>query len=238
MPFAILRLPALLALIAALLFPLSSVPAQGPKPGLVRVRLVTSEGPIVLALDAIHAPRTTANFMAYVDDGRYDDTKFYRSARRKSDPKRGFIQGGVGTDARRTLPPVAHEPTDRTGIHHLDATISMARGGPPGSAMGNFFITVGPVPYMDAQDGAPGYAAFGHVVAGMDVVRRILAMPTGGGEGAMKGQKLLKPVALIRAERLDGVARPAIRFKPWLINVKRRDQKQAPPPKRPAARTR
>lgn len=229
MPFSIPRTLALLSLLAALFLPLSSAPAQRLKPGLVRVRLVTSEGPIVLALDAVHAPKTTANFMAYVDDGRFDDTKFYRSARRKSDPKRGFIQGGVGTDARRTLPPVVHEPTDRTGIHHLDATISMARGGPPGSAMGNFFITVGPVPYMDAQGGAPGYAAFGHVVSGMDVVRRILAMPTGGGEGAMKGQKLLKPIALVRAQRLDGAAGPTSRFKPWLINVKRRDQKAAPP---------
>jgi peptidyl-prolyl cis-trans isomerase A (cyclophilin A) len=199
--------------------------AQGPQPGFIRVRLETSAGPIVLALDAKRAPKTTANFMAYVDDGRLDDTKFYRSARRKSDPKRGFIQGGVGTDARRTLPPVPHEPTDKTGIKHLDATISMARGGPPGSAMGNFFITVGPVPYMDAQGGAPGYAAFGHVVSGMDVVKRILAMPTGGGEGAMKGQKLLKPIIVTRAVRLDGKAGPVSRFKPWMINVKRRDQK-------------
>ena len=170
-------------------------------------------------LDAAHAPRTTANFMAYVDDGRFDDTSFYRAARRRADPKRGYVQGGIRTDARRSLVPVAHESTDMTGIRHLDATISMARGGPPGTAMGNFFITVGPTPQMDAAPSYAGYAAFGHVIQGMDVVRRILALPTGGGTGEMKGQMILKPVQLIRAERIDGVARPTRGPKPWLIKL-------------------
>jgi peptidyl-prolyl cis-trans isomerase A (cyclophilin A) len=214
----------LLAL-AALLLPQSGAAqsAHHYVPGLVRVRILTSDGPIILALDARHAPKTTANFLAYVDDGRFDDTLFYRAARRRLDPKLGFIQGGVGTDARRTLPPIPHEPTDLTGIHHLDATISMARGGKPGSAMGNFFITVGVTSHMDARPGYAGYAAFGRVVAGMDTVRRILAEPTGGGSEEMKGQMILKPVRLITARRLDGVAKPTSPVKPWLLGLRRQD---------------
>ncbi|HEX7782501.1 MAG TPA: peptidylprolyl isomerase [Sphingobium sp.] len=204
--------------------PAAAQMANKPTPGFVRVRLVTSVGAITVALDARHAPKTTANFLAYVDDGRFDDTQFYRAARRKTDPKLGFIQGGVGTDARRTLPAIPHEPTTMTGITHQDATISMARNA-PGSAMGNFFLTVGSTPNMDAAGAYPGYAAFGHVVGGMDTVRRILAMPTGGGEGAMRGQKLLKPVTLIRAERIDGKAGTSSPIKPWLMKTLRKDMK-------------
>lgn len=209
--------------IAALASPLAAgaQPADTPIPGLTRVRLETSDGPIVLALDARRAPKTTANFLAYVDDGRFDDTSFYRAARRKIAPKQGFIQGGIDTDARRILPPVEHEPTSMTGIRHLDATISMARGTRPGSAGGNFFITVGPIPSMDTHGDYPGYAAFGHVVSGMDTVRKILARPTGGGSDAMKGQMILQPVRLISARRLDGVAKPTGRVKPWLLNLHR-----------------
>lgn len=212
----------LMFVLAALLSPTgaAAAPASKPASGIVRVRILTSEGPIILGLDTRRAPRTTANFLAYVDDGRYDGTSFYRAARRKSAPKFGFVQGGIDTDARRTLPPVAHEPTSLTGIRHLDATVSMARNA-PGSAMGNFFITIGATPNMDARGDYVGYAAFGHVVAGMDTVRRILAQPTGGGTGAMRGQKLLRPVRLISARRLDGVARPSGQVKPWLLGIRR-----------------
>jgi len=206
--------------LATALFLLPGTAAADPAaPGSVRVRLVTSEGSIVLALDARRAPKTTANFMAYVDDGRLDGTTFYRGARRKSAPGLGYIQGGIRTDARRSLPPIAHEPTDQTGIRHLDGVISMARGGAPGSAMGNFFIMAGSNPALDAREGKPGYAAFGKVVSGMDTVRRILAEPTGGGVGAMRGQMILRPVRIIRAERLNGTAKPTGRAKPWLIKL-------------------
>lgn len=191
-------------------------------PGIVKVRLVTSAGAITLALDARRAPRTTANFMAYVDDGRLDGTTFYRSARRKSNPATGLIQGGIDTNARRSLPPVAHEPTNVTGIGHKDATISMARGGKPGTAMGNFFITIGPIISMDARGDYPGYAAFGHVASGMDVVKKILAMPTGGGEGPMRGQMLFQRVRIIKAERLSGTPKPTGQPKPWLLDIPRR----------------
>lgn len=210
-----------IALLALLWFGIAPAPAAAPTnrptPGFVRVELATSLGKIVVALDTRRAPRTSANFLAYVDDGRFDGTTLYRAARSRRAPGYGYIQGGIRTDVRRALPPVAHERTDETGIRHLDATISMARGGAPGSAMGNFFITVGATPFMDASGDYPGYAAFGHVVGGMDVVKRILALPTSGGTGAMKGQMIDAPVTILHARRLDGKAKPTGRAKAWLL---------------------
>lgn len=210
-----------IALVACALVLPASAQTNAPTPGFVRVRIDTSAGSMILALDTRRAPRTSTVFLAYVDDGRFDGTSFYRAARRKTAPGFGFVQGGIRTDARRILPPVPHEPTNKTGIRHLDATVSMARGGAPGTAGGNFFITVGPTPNMDAAGSSAGYAAFGRVVGGMDTVRRILQRPTGGGMDAMKGQMILAPIKLIRARRLDGVARPTGRPKPWLFGVRR-----------------
>ncbi len=210
-----MRRPMLAALL--LLGLTASAPAdQGrPIPGMVRVRIVTSEGNIVLALDARRAPKTTANFMAYVDDGRFEGTRFYRAARRTSNPKLGFVQGGVGTEARRMLDAVPLEPTSSTGIKHVDGAVSMARGANPNSGNGNFSIMIGANPALDARPGNPGYAAFGHVIAGMDVAKRILAKPSGGGDGAMRGQMILHPVTIVRVDRLDGAPRPTGRFKTW-----------------------
>ena len=188
-----------------------------PAPGTVRVRIDTSAGPITLALDAKRAPKTTANFLAYADDGRLAGTTFYRAARSKRVPGNGFVQGGIRTNIHRALPPILLEPTNRTGIRHLDATVSMARGEFDASATGNFVLTVGPAPWMDARPGQSGYAAFGRVVGGMDVVRRILAMPTGGGVYAMRGQMLARPVRILRAVRLDGTPKPTGRPKVWLV---------------------
>jgi peptidyl-prolyl cis-trans isomerase A (cyclophilin A) len=195
----------------------TATPAAAPRePAVVRVRLDTPYGPIVLALEARRAPRTVANFMGYVDDGRFDGMSFYRSARNRSKPGLGFIQGGIRTDARRILPSFPLETTAMTGLRHADGTISMARRAEAGSAGGNFFITVGAMPSMDAKGSYPGYAAFGHVVSGMAVVKRILAMPTGGGMG---GQLLLKPVQLTAALRLTGTPHPTGLVKPWLVKT-------------------
>lgn len=218
-----MRFSFLLPVIAllALTGPAAAQRSNAAAPGIVRVRLDTSLGPIMLGLDARRAPETTKNFLAYVDDGRFDGITFYRAARRKSDATKGFIQGGISTDARRLLPPFAHERTDRTGIRHLDATVSMARRAAPGSAGGNFFITIGPMANMDARGDYAGYAAFGHVVGGMDTVRKILARPTGGGSEAMRGQMIRQPVRIIRARRIDGKPQPTGRVKPWLLDTGR-----------------
>ena len=205
-------LAAIVAVVSA-----TALSQTAPRPGIVRVRLDTSGGPITLALDARRAPATTANFLAYVDDGRFDGTVFYRAARGKADPKRGFIQGGIRQDAKRILPPFKLESTSVTGLRHLDATVSMARGDSPSSAGGNFVLTVGPTPQMDARPGYPGYAAFGRVVGGMDLVKRILALPSGGGMDAMKGQMILRPVVIRRAVRLDGRSKPTGLPKVWLL---------------------
>ena len=196
-----------------LLLPLLAA-APAP-PGTVRVRLDTAAGAITLALDARHAPRTVANFLLYVDDGRLDGARFFRAARAKGAGVGGFIEGGVGADYRRTLPPVVLEPTSRTGLHHIDGALSMARFDQPDSATGNFSILVGASPSMDARPGRPGYAVFGRVIGGMDVVRRILAQPAGGGGGPTAGQMLMRPVTIVHAVRLDGVPHPTGRPKPW-----------------------
>ena len=225
LPMMFLRRAAfILALFATGLTCAAPIDARRAKPlgkGLVRVRLVTSQGPIVLALEARRAPATTANFLAYVDDHRFDGTSFYRAARRKADPRFGFIQGGIQTDARRILPPFPLEPTSKTGVLHLDGAISMARRADPDSAGGNFIITLGPIPSLDATATSPGYAAFGYVISGRATMERILAAPTGGGTDSMRGQMIIHPIRLIRAERLDGVPKPTGQVKPWLIKVPR-----------------
>jgi peptidyl-prolyl cis-trans isomerase A (cyclophilin A) len=188
------------------------------EPPIVRVRFVTSAGPIVVALDYAHAPATVSNFLAYVDDGRFEATSFYRATRRKTAPNTGFVQGGIGTDSHRMLGLVPLEPTSKTGLHHGDGELSMARYDRPDSATGNFSIMVGANPSLDARPGFLGYAAFGRVIAGMDVVKRMLALPTlPGGEGAFKGQMMAHPVTIVRAERLDGTAKPTGGMKVWLM---------------------
>jgi peptidyl-prolyl cis-trans isomerase A (cyclophilin A) len=177
--------------------------SSAPLPDIVRVRLETDAGPILLELDNKRAPVTTANFVRYVDQRRFDGTFFYRAARTRGADGRGFVQGGIRHSARRSLPPIAHEPSSKTGLKHVDGTVSMARAAPAG-AMGDFFIIVGgAMPAMDAKPGSPGFAAFGRVTDGMDTVRKLLAEPTipDAGRGPMRGQMIEKPVRIIQARR-------------------------------------
>ena len=178
-------------------------PPPAPMTDVVRVRLDTAEGPIVLALDARRAPVTTANFLAYVDRHRFDGTSFYRAAPTPGAGNSGFIQGGIHRNYRRMLAPIAHEPTSKTGLRHSAGAISMARA-EPGTAAGEFFITASAIPAMDAGAGDPGYAAFGRVTDGMDVVRKIMAAPTipNAGRGPMKGQMIAAPVSIVSAKRV------------------------------------
>ena len=197
------------ALLAALAAPASSqglVPAAqvaAPTEDLVPVTIETSLGRIVVALDRGHAPVTTANFLHYVDTHRLDGESFYRAMHSGTS---NLIQGGVRSDARKLYAPVAHEPTSKTGLHNVAGAISMANAG-PGTARSDFFILLSDVPAFDAgdpQSDATGFAAFGHVIEGMDVVKKIFDAPVSAtkGEGAMKGQMLDPPVKILKAARV------------------------------------
>lgn len=182
-----------------------ATPLAAPAEGMVRVRLQTAQGAIVLDLNAAKAPLTTANFLRYVDQKRLDGSTFYRASRAPGDPTYGVIQGGLRNDPAKLLPPVRHESTTKTGLRHVDGTISMGRHA-PGSATADFFICVGDSPYLDADPTAKGdnlgFSAFGQVVAGMEVVKAILALPTGsGGPPGMKGEMLKAPVKISAARR-------------------------------------
>lgn len=189
-------------------------PAPAPPagaPATVRVLLTTSEGPITLEIEKERAPITAGNFLRYVDQKRLDGTAFYRAV--KVQANFGLIQGGPNNAPKRILPPIAHEPTSKTGLTHKDGTISMARN-EPGSARGEFFITVGDQPSMDADPAKPGdnlgFAAFGHVADGIEVVRHILDAPTSptAGPPGMQGQ-MLEPVVRIVTARRVAVISPA-----------------------------
>jgi peptidyl-prolyl cis-trans isomerase A (cyclophilin A) len=190
-------LVAFLSLLA--LAPAGAAPAPLPK-----VAIVTSEGTIVATLEAKRAPITTANFLRYVDAKRFDNTTFYRAARSKRIPGKGLIQGGINHKIPKSFLPIKHEPTTVTGVHHLDGTLSMARN-EVNSAMGDFFITLGAAPDLDARGTYPGYAAFGHVISGMAVAKKILAKPTypGGYDEMTIGQIIRQPVKILTVRRIQ-----------------------------------
>lgn len=206
-------------LIAAALLAAVQAPAPAPEPEAAApaapryqtqlVRLQTAVGPIVLEVETERAPITSANFLRYVNEGRLNGATFYRAV--KVGEGYGLLQGGVRNDPKRVLPPIAHESTSKTGLSHVDGAISMARA-EPGTASGDFFITVGDLKTMDANsaqagDAAAGYAVFGRVVEGMDVVRSLIDAPrsTTLGEGAMRGQMLETPVQIVAAGRTGPV---------------------------------
>lgn len=190
--------------------PVEAPPSPPPAPEkvyeTVRVAITTSEGPIVLALEKERAPITTANFLRYVDQKRLDGTAFYRAMKLSDDGSYGLIQGGTQGNPKKVLPKIAHEPTTKTGLSHTDGAISMARGA-PGSADGDFFITIGALDSLNADPSKLGdnlgFAVFGRVVEGMDTVRKIMNAPTSPtlGVGVMKGQMIANPVRILTARR-------------------------------------
>jgi peptidyl-prolyl cis-trans isomerase A (cyclophilin A) len=201
------------ALLAALPTPAAAqAPASGaqaPRAELVPVAIDTSLGRIVVALDRAHAPITTANFLHYVDTHRFDGETFYRAMHMPGAKggDGGLIQGGVRSDSRKLYPPIAHEPSSKTGLKNVAGAVSMARLA-PGTAQADFFILLSDAPGFDAgaSGGDPdGFAVFGKVVEGMDVVKKIFASPVSDtkGEGVMKGQILEPPVKIIKADRLS-----------------------------------
>ena len=180
--------------------------AETSAPATVHVLLKTALGDIVLAVETERAPITSANFLRYVDQKRLDGGTFYRAVVIGDEGKYGLIQGGLHDNPKRQLKPIPHEPTTVTGLTHDDGAVSMARLD-PGTAKGEFFIIIGNLTSLDAQPngGDPGYAVFGHVIQGMDVVHQILGQPTSltEGEGIMKGQMLAMPVKILTATRTD-----------------------------------
>ena len=182
-----------------------TTPAPAPKPA-TRVAVETPLGRIVIELHTKEAPITTANFLRYVDQKRYDGATFFRASRAPGAPEYGLIQGGVQGDPKRVLPPIAHEPTTRTGLKHVSGTVSIARNA-PGTATSDFFILIGDAPGLDANPAASGdnqgFAAFGTVVEGMEVAQKILALPTPGKaiNPVMAGQIIDPPLKIISARR-------------------------------------
>ena len=208
--FATLALPFALATAAfAQDAPVPPPTAPAEEPETVLVVLETTMGDITAAIETERAPITAANFLRYVDEGRFDGIVFYRAMPLEwGDQPNGLIQGGTQYDPERILPPIAHEPTSETGVKHLRGALSMARLA-PGTANGDFSIMVADQPGLDADpsaadpDAQAGFAAFGRVVSGMNVVRAIFDAPTDPekGEGWMKGQMLAEPVTIIDARR-------------------------------------
>ncbi|WP_395689340.1 peptidylprolyl isomerase [Caenimonas koreensis] len=149
----------------------------------VLTRVEGAFGAFVIAVDPAVAPITVANFLAYVDGKHLDNASIYRIvtlANQASETvhKIEVVQWGTNLPEDRKPPfaPIAHETTQATGLRHRDGTISMARA-EPGSASGEFFICIGDQPALDFGGGrnpdGQGFAAFGQVVQGMDVVRAI-----------------------------------------------------------------
>jgi len=184
--------------------------APTPAPALPRVKIDTTAGSFTVEVETVKAPISAANFLHYVDQKKLDGITFYRTC--KVADKFGFVQFGTNGDPKRTLPPIKHEPTTITGLKHLNGTLSTARLA-PGSARGDFTISVGDQPSFDADPTKPddalktnlGYAAFGRVVDGMDVVLKIFDAPVDPNatvRGSFKGEVPAAPVRVLSARRV------------------------------------
>lgn len=175
-------------------------PAPGPK-----IRFDTPQGAFVVELYPDKAPITAGNFLRYVEESRLEGAHFYRAIRFAGMPNIGLLQGGLNGRGKKMLPPIAHESTRQTGLSHKNGAISLAREA-PGSATCEFFICLGDMSNgLDAAPGQPGdnagYAVFGQVVEGLDVVQRLHQSPispTKGAEYGMQGQ-MLDPTVPIAA---------------------------------------
>lgn len=178
-------------------------PAATPAPALPRVAIETTAGRIVIEVETVKAPITAANFLRYVDHGKLNGVEFYRIVR--FDPDYGLVQFGTLGDPKRTYPMIKHEPTTLTGLSHTEGTISMARSA-PGTAQGDFTLMIGNQTSLDAKPGGDvGYAAFGHVVEGMDVVVKILGgelSPTATRNNYYKGEVPVTPVKIVTTKRV------------------------------------
>lgn len=187
--------------IIAFLFVLASL--SGFSQNLPKVKMTTGFGDLLIELDTIRAPISAKNFLENVKNETYNDAIFYRVVRADNQPqskvKIEVIQGGIYTKLRfGEIPKIKHETTATTGIKHEDGTISMARS-KPGSASTEFFICVGDQPELDfggkRNPDGQGFAAFGKVIEGMDIVRKIQQQKD-------KNQTLENPVKIERVEEI------------------------------------
>jgi peptidyl-prolyl cis-trans isomerase A (cyclophilin A) len=168
-----------------------------------RVVVETEVGEIELEIDLAHAPVTAANFLKYVDAGLYDGGRFHRTVTPDNQPDNAVrievIQGAASAAREKDyLPPIPLERTSITGLSHTDGTLSMARDRPD-SARDEFFICIGDQRSLDfggaRNPDGQGFAAFGHVVRGMDVVRKIQSAPAAR-------QSLQPPVRIVHVRRI------------------------------------
>jgi peptidyl-prolyl cis-trans isomerase A (cyclophilin A) len=161
----------------------------------------TELGEIHARLDLKRSPVTSLNFLRYVDAHMFDSTCFYRVVRMDNQPRDSVkievIQGGRYENEDNGFPPIIHETTEITGIRHKNGTISMARS-KPGTATSEFFICVGDQPELDfggkRNPDGQGFAAFGKIIKGMDVVQQIHSIKS-------SGQYLEKPVLILSITR-------------------------------------
>jgi peptidyl-prolyl cis-trans isomerase A (cyclophilin A) len=179
--------------------------------GPIQVRVRTELGDLLLELDPVRAPVTTANFLKYVDAGHYDGGTFHRTVKLDNQPqstvKIEVIQAGVNRSrAGDAFPAIPLERTSTTGLRHLDGTVSMARGAPD-SATSGWFICINDQPSLDfggaRNPDGQGFAAFGRVVSGMEVVRRIQQAPSSSNrETNAEAQTLTPPITILEVARV------------------------------------
>jgi peptidyl-prolyl cis-trans isomerase A (cyclophilin A) len=169
--------------------------------------MVTALGNISLTVDAQRAPLSAAGFLEYADRHLLDGTQFYRSVRPENDSnpvKISILQGGM-TDRTKALPPIPHESTQQTGLRHSDGAVSIARRELGTGTGGIFFICIGDQPELDfggrRNPDGQGFAVFGRVNQGMDLVRRIWTQPTVGTDGSIAAQMIASPVRIVSVSR-------------------------------------
>jgi peptidyl-prolyl cis-trans isomerase A (cyclophilin A) len=177
----------------------------------VRVLVQTELGDIVVEVDQARAPATAANFLRYVDAGHYNGGTWHRTVKMDNQPespvKIEVIQAGVNPEfAKSGFPAIPIERTSVTGLLHKDGVISMARGAPD-SATSGWFICINDQPSLDfggaRNPDGQGFAAFGRVVSGMDVVRKIQNAPSSSDRKTnTEAQRLTPPIKIIKATRL------------------------------------
>ena len=195
-----MRAPRIVVVLFLMLCAVNVTALSQPNSGRVAIAIETSLGTIEAVLDSAHAPVTVANFLHYVALHAYDGGRFHRTVTMDNQPDKAVkievIQGGTAPTFK-SAPPIALERTNVTALHHVDGTLSMARGGPD-SATSDFFICIGAQPELDfggkRNPDGQGFGAFGQVTKGLDVVRRIQA------QNAV-GQALTPPIEILRITR-------------------------------------